>query len=289
MRLAQEGVGEIMLVDIASGLAGGKALDLEDAAYLVKCNYKICASDNIQTIKDSDIVVVTAGLIRKPGMTREDLLSKNAAILKSISVDIKKFSRQAIVIVVTNPLDLMTRLVLENTGFDPGHVLGMGVTLDAGRFANLISKELNIPVTDIEPCVIGSHGEGMLPLARLTKIKGVALDEFLDEKKIAALVKKTCERGQEIVSLLGSGSAYFAPSAAIAEIVRAVAKDEKRALGTSAYLNGEYGIKDACIGVPCRLGRSGIEQIIELDLEAEELDTLRQAAEKLKSQYKNIL
>ncbi len=288
MRLAQEGVGEIILLDIIKGLAQGKAFDLEDARPILKYDYQIEGTDEINKIKDSDIIVITAGLTRKPGMTREELLDKNATILKDICLNIKKLAAHSIIIVVTNPLDLMTYFVLKTTGFKRNQVLGMGISLDTARFANLIAKELNIPDTDIEACVIGSHGEGMLPLPRFTHIKGVKLDEFIDEKKIEALVNKTLTRGAEIVSLLGSGSAYFAPSAAIATIVKAIVKDEKRNLGVCACLDGEYGLKDICIGVPCRLGRQGIEKIIELDLIKEEKEAFLKAAANLKKQYSNI-
>lgn len=288
MRLAQEGVGDVVLVDIAKGLAQGKAIDMEDARAILKYNYHIQGTDDIKETKNSDIIVITAGLTRKPGITREDLLHKNAQILKSICLDIKKLSPKSIVIVVTNPLDLMTYFVLKTTDFKHNKVFGMGITLDAARFANLIAKELNISPVDIETFVIGSHGEGMLPLPRFSNIKGVALDEFLDDKKIESLIKKTVERGQQILSLLGSGSAYFAPSAAIATLVKVIAKDEKRTLGVSAYLNGEYGIKDTCIGVPCRLGKTGIEEIIEFDLNNEEKEALLKSAAKIKEQYHQI-
>jgi malate dehydrogenase len=288
MRLAQEGFSDIILIDIVKGLAQGKAFDLEDARAIAKVNYNIGGTEDINQIKDSDIIVITAGLARKPGMTREELLQRNSQILQKICENIKRLAPNSIILVVTNPLDLMTYFVLKTTGFKPNKVFGMGLTLDASRLANLISKELNIPNTDIEATVIGSHGEGMLPLPRFTKIKGVALDEFADEKKIEALAQKTIGRGAEIVSLLGSGSAYFAPSTAAAEIVRVIAKDEKRTLGVSAYLNGEYGIKGVCIGVPCRLGKSGIEQIIELELNKEEKEVLLKSADALKSQYASL-
>lgn len=282
MRLAQEGLGEIVLLDIVKGLAQGKAWDLEDCRPILKYNYNIEGTDDISQIKNSDIIVITAGLARKPGMTREELLDKNKQILKDLCRNIKKLAPESIAIVVTNPLDLMTYFVLKATGFKPPRVLGMGITLDSARLANLISQELNIPVSDIEACVIGSHGEGMLPLPRFSKIKGVALDEFLDDKKIETLISKTIERGKEIVSLLGSGSAYFAPSAAIAALVKVIVKDEKRIQGVSAYLNGEYGLRDICIGVPCRLGRQGIEKIIELDLNKEEKETLLNSTETIR-------
>jgi malate dehydrogenase len=282
MRLAQEGLGEIVLIDIVKGLAQGKAWDLQDSQPILKYNYNIEGTDDISQIKNSDIIVITAGLARKPGMTREELLDKNKQILKDLCLNVKKSAPESIIIVVTNPLDLMTYFVLKATGFKPSRVLGMGITLDSARFANLISRELNIPVSDIEACVIGSHGESMLPLPRFTKIKGVALDEFLDDKKIETLIIKTIDRGKEIVSLLGSGSAYFAPSAAIAALVKVIVKDEKRIQGASAYLNGEYGLKDICIGVPCRLGRQGIEKIIELDLNKGEKEALLNSAQSLR-------
>jgi malate dehydrogenase len=288
MRLAQEGIGDILLVDIVKGLAQGKALDLEDARPILKHNYYIQGTDDISQIKDSDITVVTAGLARKPGMSREELLNKNARIVKDICLNIKKSAPQSIVIVVTNPLDLMTYFALEITGFSPAKVFGMGPSLDSARFTNLISRELNMPNTDIEAYVIGAHGEGMLPLPRLTNIKGVGLEEFLNDKKIEALVNKTLARGLEIVSLLGSGSAYFAPSAALAEIIRTIIKDEKRIIGLCAYLNGEYGIKDTYIGVPCRLGRGGVEKIIELDLNKEEKEKLIKSATHIRELIKKL-
>jgi len=221
-------------------------------------------------------------------MAREELLSKNSRILKDICLNIKKLAKDSIVIVVTNPLDLMTYLVLKETGFKPQKVFGMGVSLDAARFANVISKELNIPCTEIDACVIGSHGEGMLPLSRFTNVKGVSLDEFVDDKKKEALIRNTINRGAQIVSLLGSGSAYYAPSAAIAALVKIIVKDEKRTMGVCAYLDGEYGLKDICIGVPCRLGKSGIEKIIELDLDKKEKDSFNKTAQSLCQSIKQL-
>lgn len=282
MRLAEAGFGDIVLADITKGLAQGKAFDLEDAGSILKFNYRIQGTEDIGNAKNSDIIIITAGLTRKPGMTREDLLNKNAQVLKDVCLKIKKISPQSIVIVVTNPLDLMTYLALKITGFKYNKVFGMGIGLDTARFANLISQELNIPNTDIEAWVIGSHGEGMLPLPRFTTVKGLGLNELLEDEKIKVITKNTVDRGREIVSLLGSGSAYFAPSQAIATIVKIIVKDEKRMLGVSAYLNGEYGIKDICIGIPCRLGKEGIEKIIEFDLNKEERALFLQTAESIR-------
>ena len=278
MRIAGDGLGDVLLIDVVKGKAQGKALDLEDAAAVLKYNYNIKGSDDIRKIRDSDIVVVTAGLARKPGMSREELLAKNAGILKSVCLNIKELARNAIVVVVTNPLDIMTLYALRITGFKPNKLFGMGSSLDSARFANLIAQELALPSTDIEAVVIGAHGEGMLPLPGFTKVKGVLLDEFIDDKKIELLIRQTVGRGAEIVASLGTGSAFFAPSAAIAAIVKAIVKDEKRTIGLCSYLNGEYGIKDTCIGVPCRLGKHGIEEVIELDLTPEEKARLIESA-----------
>lgn len=279
MRIAGDGLGDVLLVDVVKGLAHGKALDLEDARPLLKYNYNIYGSDDITRIKDSDIVVVAAGLARKPGMSREELLATNAKILKGICLNIKELAKKAIVIVVTNPLDIMTLYALKITGFEPGKLFGMGISLDTARFVNLIAGELNLPVTDIEALVIGAHGEAMLPLPGWTKVKGIALDKFISDEKIKSLVTRTIGRGAEIVANLGTGSAFFAPSAAIAAIVKTIVKDEKLTIGLCSYLNGQYGINDSCIGVPCRIGKNGIEQVIELDLSPDEKAKLIKSAE----------
>lgn len=288
MRLAEEGVGEIVLIDIAKGLASGKALDLEDARGILKYDYQILGSEDIGEIKGADIVIITAGLARKPGMTREQLIGVNAGILKVVSLSIKKLAANSVVIVVTNPLDLMTHLVLKTTGFPKNRVMGMGISLDAARFANLIAKALKVDVSSVEACVIGSHGQGMLPLPAFTKIGGVRLDEFLNAQQIEELLNKTIGRGAEIVALLGSGSAYFAPSAAIAALVKTIAKDERRTVGVCAWLEGEYGINDLCLGVPARIGKNGIEKIVELDLSKEEKTQLSKAAETTRILVKDL-
>lgn len=289
LRLSELNIAQdLVLVDVANGIAQGKVFDLDDAKALVKLDYNIKGASDIEAIKDSNIVVVTAGFARKPGITREDLFNKNAAVIKDVALNIKKLAADAIVIIVTNPLDLMTLLALRVTGFSSTKVFGMGVSLDASRFANLISKELSVSAVNIEASVIGSHGEGMMPLPRFTRIKGVNLDEYLDDKKVGELTARTIDRGREIVSLLGSGSAYVAPSAAITEIVKAIVKDEKRVIGVSAYLNGEYGIKDVCVGVPCRIGKSGVEQVIELELNNGEKQSFEFCVLKLKEQFNQI-
>jgi malate dehydrogenase len=283
MRIAQENLGDLALIDIAPGLAKGKAFDLDDAAPLSGGSGAVFGSENIHALDGSDIVVVTAGLARKPGMTREDLLEKNAHILDGVCRTITDRAPDAVVIVVTNPLDAMTWYCVKRLGFGNQRVFGMGVTLDAARFANIIAKELSVPSTEVEACVIASHGEGMLPLPRFTFINGTPLPEVVpDPQKLEMLCRKTVERGKEIVSLLGSGSAYFAPSAAICQLVRAVARDQKARCAASVYLSGHYGVKDICMGVPCIIGRSGVEQIIELNLSAEEKKAFRSSAQAVR-------
>jgi malate dehydrogenase len=288
MLLAKENLGKIVLIDTIRNKALAKSLDLEDACCCFKVNYSIEGTDDMERIADSDIIVICAGFTRRPGESRKDLLQRNSGIIKDICLNIRRISPQSIIIVVTNPLDLMTYMALKITKFKPERVFGVGVSLDAARFTNLISKELKISNTEIDACVIGTHGEGMLPLPRFTHIRGITLDELLDDKRIEELVKKTIGRGTEIVSLLGNGSSCFGPSAAITQIVKAIIKDEKRIFGVCAYLRGEYGLKDICIGVPCRLGRGGIEEIIELDLIEEERKALLKSAENLKRQFNNL-
>jgi len=288
MRIAQEGLGEVVLFDIIKGLAQGKAFDLQDSKWILKNDYKIQGTDDISGVRDSDIIIITAGLARKPGMSREDLLFKNAEILRGISLNIKGSSPDSIIILVTNPLDIMTYLALKTTGFARYRVFGMGISLDASRFANLISQELDIPANEIDACVIGSHGESMLPLARLTKVKGASLTTLLSPEEINHLISRTINRGAEIVSLLGSGSAFFAPSCAISDIVKTIVQDQKRKIGICVHLNGEYGINDLCLGVPCILGRRGIEKIVELDLTREEKAELLKSAEAIRNNLKIV-
>lgn len=281
MRLAQSKTGDILLIDIAKGLALGKSLDLEDARPILNSHYNIYGSEDINEIKGSDIIVITAGLARRPGMTREELLLKNSQILKDISLNIKRLAPEAIVMVVTNPLDLMTYFVLKTTGFKKNKVFGMGISLDSARFANIIAQEFKTSINEVEAMVIGAHGEAMLPLPRYSKVNGVSLDKALSKEKVDLLINKTIGRGAEIVAALGTGSAFFAPSAAIAQIVNMIAKDERKVIGVCAYLDGEYGIKDICIGVPCYLGKNGITGIVELDLNKEESNRLKDSANSI--------
>jgi malate dehydrogenase len=284
MRIAQENLGEVCLIDVVPGMAKGKAFDLDDCRKIINVPYQIEGTEDIDQVKDSKVVVITAGLARKPGMTREDLLNKNSQILKGICEKVKALAPDSIVIIVTNPLDAMTYYASRILGFDPRKVFGMGITLDGSRFASLISLELKIPVTKIQPMVIGSHGEAMLPLPRFTMVGSFPLTEVIkDPEKTAMLVKRTVERGKEIVSLLGSGSAYFAPSAAIAQLVSAVIRDQRIPLGVSAQLSGEYGLNDICCGVPCVIGEQGIVKIVELELNPQERKNFLESVEAIRN------
>ncbi|MCX5707450.1 MAG: malate dehydrogenase [Candidatus Omnitrophica bacterium] len=284
MRIAQENLGEVCLIDVVPGMAKGKSFDLDDCRNILNVPYQIEGTEDINQVKGSQVVVITAGLARKPGMTREDLLSKNSRILKEICEKVKVLAPDSIVIIVTNPLDAMTYYAVKILGFDRRKVFGMGVTLDGSRFANIISRELKVPVNKIQPVVIGSHGESMLPMPRFTMVGSFPLTEFAkDPAKIAMLVKKTVERGKEIVALFGSGSAYFAPSAAIASLVSAIIRDKRIPLGVSAQLNGEYGLEDICCGVPCVIGEQGIVKIVELDLNPQEKKNFLESVEAIRN------
>jgi len=282
-RILDAGLADVVLIDIAKGIAKGKSLDLEDSLSASNLDLSIKATEDFNQVKDTDVIVITAGLPRRPGMSREDLLDKNAQIIKDIAGKIKALNSKAIVIILTNPVDIMIKLFYEITNFDTKRLIGFGVSLDSARFANLISQETKVAVSKIDAMVIGIHGKGMLPLARFTKVDGKSLSEMLDEKRIDSLVKATIGRGAQIVSHLGTGSAYFAPSAAIFNMVKSILKDENSETVASVYLNGQYGLKDIFIGVPIKLGKSGIKEIIELDLNQKEKDSLSKAAQGVKA------
>ena len=288
MRILEEGIAEVVLVDIAKNFSKAKAFDLDDARSIVGHDGSIEGTEDFSRIAGSDIVVVTAGLARKPGMTREDLLRKNYDIVKSVSKSIKEFCGKSIIISVSNPVDIMTYVLLKETGFDKGRVFGMGPGLDSSRFNNLISKKLNVSSSKIKALVIGSHGKTMIPLPRFTTVDGKPLDQILKKEELDELVNKTKNRGAEIVSLYGSGSAYFAPSAAILEICRAIVNNKESTISVSTYLEGEYGIFDVCIGLPAKIDRSGIKEVVKLDLNEEEKELLLQSANNIKESINAI-
>ena len=283
LRLLENRLGEIVLVDVALNLAQAKALDLEDARYALGSNYQITATDDFSRIYGSAIVIITAGLPRKPGMEREELLAKNAEILREVAANLKKFAPDAICIVVTNPVDVMTYLCIKELNADRRRVFGMGINLDTSRFANLISKKINQDVLNIKAAVLGAHGEGMLPLSRLAQVGNRPLDSLISDNELKQIEKEVVLRGAQIVHLYGSGSAYFAPSAAILQMVKAVLNDTDEICGASILLEGEYGISGACLGIPVKLGKAGIKEIIKLDLTKEELSALQKSAEAVKA------
>lgn len=281
-RVLESGIADVVLLDIAKGIARGKSLDLMDASPIVGHENKITGTEDYAAIENSDVVIVTAGLPRRPGMAREELISKNASIVKDVSINIKKFAPSSIVIVVTNPLDSMTYLTRKVTGFKNNKVFGMAGVLDSSRFIAIIAEELNIPRSAVETYVLGSHGDTMVPALSKTFVSGKPLDKVINKEKITELVKRTRDRGAEIVSLLGTGSAFYSPSAAAFKMVRAVLENTRETMTVSAYLDGQYALKDIYIGVPAVIGKNGVESIVELDLSGDEKAAFRRSADTIK-------
>lgn len=286
MRIAALGLCDVVLVDVMPNVARAKAYDMEDARYALGRDCRIEGAETLSAMDGADIVVVTAGLPRKPGMTREDLLFKNADIMSQVVQGILTHAASSIVIVVSNPLDLMTYFAYRKTGFPRQRVFGMGSSLDSSRFANLIAKKMSVGIKDIRALVIGSHGETMLPMPRLTTVKGKPLTEVLPKAEVDALVQATKQRGAEIVALYGSGSAYFAPSAAICEIVETIVSGRVKEIPVCAVIDGEFGLCDVAVGVPAKIGPHGLEEIVVLDLTPEEKSALLQSAQSLKDSLK---
>ncbi|MGH7559347.1 MAG: malate dehydrogenase [Gemmatimonadota bacterium] len=273
---------EIVLIDILEGVPKGKALDLWESAPVVGYDTRLVGGTDYGLIEGSDLVIVTAGLPRKPGMSRDDLLKKNADIVQGVSREIRDRCPDAIVIVVSNPLDVMSYVTLEVTAFDRARVIGMAGVLDTARFRSFIALELDVSVKDVSAFVLGGHGDSMVPLARYSTVAGIPLPHLLDDERIEALVDRTRKGGGEIVELLGSGSAYYAPSAAATEMAEAILKDQNRLLPCAAWLQGEYGLSDVFVGVPVKLGAGGIKEIIEIELTGEERKALHASAAHVK-------
>lgn len=285
-RVLESGIADVVLLDIYKGLAKGKALDLMDASPIAGCENNITGTDDYEEIRGSDIVVITAGLPRKPGMSRDDLVSKNAAIIRDVAAKVKASAPSSIAIIVTNPLDVMTYLAFKLTGFKKEKVMGMAGVLDSSRFINLLAAELKVPRSSVETCMLGSHGDTMVPLVSKTKVRGRPVSELMSKDKLAAIVKRTRDRGAEIVSLLGTGSAYYSPSAAVFKMINAILKNTGETLPVSAYLEGEYGLKDICIGVPCVIGRPGVKKVVELDLSEDESAAFKKSAQAIRDTNK---
>ncbi len=281
-RLVEAGLCDVALLDIVEGLAKGKAEDIMDAAGVLKFNTQVSGSTDFSQMKDSGIVIITAGFARKPGMTREDLLLKNAAIVKGVTENIAKYAPGAVIINVTNPLDAMAYLAYKTSGFKKEKVIGMAGLLDSSRMDLAISRALNKPINKINSVVLGTHGETMAPALSQSKIDGKPAEKVLSEKDRTDVVDKTKNRGAEIVSYLKTGSAFFSPSAAAAKMAEMIIKDKKELITASCLLSGQYGISDIFLGVPAILGKNGIEKIVELKITQQEQASLLKAAESVK-------
>ena len=281
-RLAQKEAGDVVLIDVVEGLPQGKALDMSQAGAVDGFNARITGTNDYADTKDSAVVVITAGLARKPGMSRDDLIHKNAGIMKSVLDNIVKHSPNAILLIVTNPLDVMTYYALRITKFPPNRVLGMAPLLDAARMQYFIAQTLNVSIKDVYAEVMGSHGDLMVPVPRLSTVKGKPTTELLTPEQIKAIVDKTVNGGAEIVSLLKTGSAYYAPGSAAAKMAESIVKDKKEVISSCCYLTGQYGINDVYVAVPAKLGKGGVEEIVDIHLNKEEIDALMASANAVK-------
>jgi len=287
-RASAEELGDIVLVDVVEGMPQGKALDLAESAPMLNFDAHIVGSNDYEATADSDVVVVTAGLPRKPGMTRDDLLAKNEEIMKSVIEQVAPRSPNAVLLIVSNPLDAMCMVAKRVSGFPKERVVGMAGVLDTARFQAFISMELNVSVEDISALVLGGHGDTMVPLPRYTTVGGIPIQMLLPPERVAAIVERTRDAGGEIVSLLKTGSAFFSPAAATIAMVKAILKDKKRILPCCAYLEGEYGYHDMYFGVPVKLGSRGVEQIIELELNEEQRGRLDKSAASVKEMLSKL-
>ncbi|MEH0019321.1 MAG: malate dehydrogenase [Desulfobacter sp.] len=280
--IAEKNLADIVMVDVVEGLPQAKAMDYLHAAPMRQYSVHISGTNDYKDIADSDVVVLTAGLPRKPGMDRMDLMKINVGIAKTAAQAIAEYAPNAIVIVVSNPLDIIAMTVLQESGFALKRVMGMAGVLDATRFKYFIAEKLGVWPGDVMAMVLGGHGDSMVPLSRYTRVAGIPVDELIDAETLESLVARTRTGGGEIVSLLKQGSAFYAPGASAAKMVEAIVKDEKRVVPVSAYLRGEYGYHDIFLGVPALLGKNGVERIIELDLTTEEKAALDESAAAVK-------
>ena len=279
---AEKELGDVVIVDIIDGLPQGKALDLFEASPIEGFDARVVGTNGFEETRGSDVVIITSGIPRKPGMSREDLLDINKKIIESVVAQVVEKSPNAILIMVTNPLDTMTYLALKKSGFPRERVMGMAGVLDTARFRAFIAMELGVSVEDIQALLLGGHGDEMVPLPRYTTVSGIPLSQLVPKDTIDKLVDRTRKGGGEIVNLLKTGSAFYAPSAGAVQMAEAILKDKKRILPCCAYLNGEYGLKDICFGVPVKLGAKGIESIIQLELTEEEKKLLAKSAESVR-------
>ncbi|HXR96496.1 MAG TPA: malate dehydrogenase [Terriglobales bacterium] len=280
--LATRELADVVLVDIAEGVPQGKALDLRQSTPIIGKDVALTGSNGYEETANSDIVIITAGLARKPGMSRDDLLKKNYEVMESCVTQVVKHSPNSILILVTNPLDAMAQAAYKLSKFSRNRVIGMAGVLDSARFATFIAMELNVSVENVNAFVLGGHGDTMVPLPRYTTVAGIPITELMDAATIERLVKRTRDGGAEIVAFLKTGSAYYAPSGAAVQMAEAILKDKKQILPCAAYLEGEYGINGLFVGVPCKLGARGIEDVIQVRLNADEQAALQKSAESVR-------
>lgn len=290
LMLAQKELGDIVLVDIPEleNPTKGKALDMLEAGPVQMFDVNITGTSNYEDTAHSDVVIITAGIARRPGMSRDDLVSTNAGIMKSVCENIKQTSPNAYVIILSNPVDAMTYTAYQTLGFPKNRVIGQSGVLDTARYFTFISQELNVSVKDVHGFVLGGHGDDMVPLVRYTNIAGIPLEKWLPQDRIDAIVQRTRTGGGEIVNLLGNGSAYYAPAASLVDMTEAILKDKKRVLPAIALLEGEYGYDHLFIGVPTILGGNGIERIVELELTEAEKEALEKSANSVRSVIKVV-
>ncbi|MFC1860174.1 malate dehydrogenase [Chloroflexota bacterium] len=288
-RIAERGYADIVLVDIVEGLPQGKALDMLESMPILGSDTHITGTNSYQETANSDLVVITSGIPRKPGMTREELLQTNANIITEVTRNVVRYSPNCVIIIITNPVNAMTYLAMHTSKFPSSRVLGLSGVLDTARLRSFIASELNVSVEDVFACILGQHGEAMVVLPRLCTVCGIPITELLPEETVNRLVERAIKGGAEIVSLLKSGSAFYAPSAAVAQMVEAVILDKKQILPCATFLQGEYGIKNTVLSVPVKLGKGGIKQIIELELTAEEKSALASSAQAVQELVKTIV
>jgi len=282
-QLAERNVADVTMIDIVEGMPQGKALDMAQCGAIFDFDAKVSGSNDLADVKGSDVVVVTSGMARKPGMDRMDLLKINAGIMKDVATNIREHAPDAIVVVITNPLDVMAYAMLKVTGFPRERVIGMAGVLDAARFRRFIAWECGCSVRDVNAMVLGGHGDQMVPLPRFSTVNGIAITELMPEDRIQALCDRTRTGGGEIVKLLKTGSAFYAPAASGAIMVEAILRDTGHLLPACAFLQGEYGYNDLYMGVPCKLGREGLKEIVELKLSADEKKMLDVSAEAVRA------
>lgn len=284
LMIAQKELGDVVLVDIPDmeKPTQGKALDMLEASPVQGFDSEITGTSNYEHIAESDLVIVTAGIARKPGMSRDDLVNTNAGIMKSVAQEIKKHAPESFILVLSNPVDAMTYTIFTETGFPKERVIGQSGVLDTARFRTFVAQELDVSIKDVTGFVLGGHGDDMVPLIRYSYAGGIPLEKLISQERLDAIVERTRKGGGEIVSLLGNGSAYFAPAASLTEMAEAILKDQRRILPAIAYLEGEFGYSDIYLGVPVILGGNGIEKVLELDLTEEERQALDKSVESVK-------